>query len=297
MRPLKLMTAVLAMALPAAAQYQPVTLFKAPDASESSQAFCYIGNDGTVTGHRRADGQLAERGYVLKNREFELLELVPGSDGMFITGITGKGDPIGVSFAAGQFTSRKGVIWRHGVAAVLPAPPVSQPGNFSYFFPQAANNQESMVGQAVEQISGGQTIIAPMLLRNGTFTPLPPFPLANPEFVAFNDRGDILVQAIDFSQNPVRYRIFKADLNGYQEIEIPGAFLAAGMDNSGRIAAVRSQGDYILFADGNIRVTPGLLGAATNLRSLNQKGQSCGIARTQTPLGADFVYNFVIDLR
>jgi hypothetical protein len=56
------MASILALALTATAQYQPVTLFKAPDASALG-AFCYIGNDGTVTSHRHADGQVAERGY------------------------------------------------------------------------------------------------------------------------------------------------------------------------------------------------------------------------------------------
>jgi hypothetical protein len=56
------MASILALALTATAQHQPVTLFKAPDASALG-AFCYIGNDGTVTSHRHADGQVAERGY------------------------------------------------------------------------------------------------------------------------------------------------------------------------------------------------------------------------------------------
>jgi hypothetical protein len=291
-----LMTALLVMALPAAAQYQPVTLFRHPEAIASSQSFCYIGNDGTVTGHRRSAAP-HERGYVLRKGEFELLDLVPGSDGMSITGITAKGDPLGVSFATGHLTSRKGVIWRNRIPVVLPAPPVSQAGNFSYFFPEAANNQESIVGRAVEFTAGGQTIVTPMVLRNGTFTPLPAFPFGNPEFVAINDQGDILAHAPDQTQNPLRYRIFKASQGAYQEIQIPGAFQAAGMDNVGRIAAVSHTGDYILYADGDTKVFPHLLGASTNLRSLNQKGQSCGLAETHNSLAESIYFNFVIELR
>jgi len=298
MRLLNFTTAVLAITLPAAAQYQPVTLFRAPDAIESFAAFCYIGDDGTVTGHRLAAGDLAERGYVMKKGEFELLELVPGSDGMLITGITGKGDPIGFSFVAGQPTSRNGVIWRNGIPMVLPEPPVSQLGNSSYFFPQAANNQEAIVGYAVERSSGGQVVAStPMMFRNGAFTPLPPSPLDFSDFVAINDRGDILLQAPDFTQNPIRYRIFLGDRNGYQEIQIPNAFQAIGMDSKGTIAGVTLEGDYIVYADGAARVIPKLLGASTGLRSLNQKGQSCGIAQTWNTLGDRLAFNFVIGLR
>lgn len=223
---------------------------------------------------------------------------MPGSDGMLITGITGKGDPIGFSFVAGQITSRKGVIWRNGIPMVLPEPPVSKLGTSSYFFPQAANNQEAIVGYVVERSSGGQLIAStPMMLRNGAYMPPPPSPLAFSDFVAINNRGDILLQAPDFTQNPIRHRVFLGDRNGYQEIQNPNAFQAAGMDNTGRIAAISFEGDYILFAGNRIRVPSGLLGAATNLRSLNQKGKSTRFAKPKTAPGTDFDYNFVIDLR
>ena len=296
MKLLNPMTAVLAIVLPAAAQYQPVTLFKVPNVNASTRANCYIGSDGTVTGHRLADGDPLERGYALKNGVFELLELVPGSGGMLITGIAGN-DPIGVSLAPNTASPRKGVIWRNGIPTLLPTPPVSQPGSYSYFFPDAANYQEWMVGRAVEVTTSGGVIVKPMILRNGTFTPLPAFPLPNAELIAMNVRGDILARALDFSLNPVRYRFYKASLSGYEEFQIPGAYTVAGMDNTGRIAAITDQGDYILYAGGEAKVLPGLLGAGTDLRSLNPKGQSCGLARTYNAIGDQIWFNFIIELR
>jgi hypothetical protein len=283
------LTPALCLAISAFGQYQDVVLFKAPDAAHSPfLSLCSVNNSGLVAADAFIGGVF--RGYTMKDGNFALLPPLPGYDGVFISDLNDKGDVVGLSYKpGGGFMDRVGTIWKNGIAAALPAPAPSVPGNPIYFNPVAINAAGTIIGVTTELLQAGpptQFASKAVILQGGVYADAPSPPVANPQLLDINDQGDILVQAFGF---PAGYSFYILRQGAYTEVQIADAYQVKALNNRGDILGITINEDYIYYANGQSRIFPKLLGTQnTYVRSLTSQGRTCGSA---------VAYNSLVDIQ